>query len=110
MKGFIEAHDFETGNEFLVAIGNITHVELYEDAKTIGCRIEFINSWVTVRETCEEVKALIREALEGSDPKDYIAKSKLQDWMNCRMKSMCIPEYLVQFFVDPRDFLKKKED
>nr|DAG58098.1 MAG TPA: hypothetical protein [Caudoviricetes sp.] len=107
MKGFIEAHDFETGNEFLVAIGNITHVELYEDAKTIGCRIEFINSWVTVRETYEEVKALIAEA-QGD--RDYVSKDKLQEWMNYRMKSMCIPEYLVQFFVDLRDFIKKEED
>lgn len=114
MKGFIEVHDLESGNEFLVGIGNISYAEHHEDAGIKGCKLGCLvglrGIWVPVRETYEEVKALIKEAQEGLDPKDYIAKSKLQDWMNYRMGSMCIPEYLVQFFVDLRDFLKKEED
>lgn len=115
MKGFIEVHEFESGYKILIAIGNISFVKYECDEKEkccckIGLLVGLKGVWVEVQETYEEVKTLIAEAQEDLDPKDYISRSKLQDWLNSRMKSMCIPEYLVQFFVDLMDFLKKEED
>jgi len=105
MKGFIELHEVITGDRSLIGIGNVACVG---DCHNEGTLIQFPTSQIGVRESYEEVKALIAEAQSDVDLKDYIDKSKLRDWFNSRTKLMCIPEYLVQFFVDLKDFLKNE--
>ena len=102
MKGFIEVHEVITGDRSLIGVGNVL---CFADCHNEGTLIQSATSQIGVRETYEEVKALIAEA-QGD--RDYVFKDKLQEWMDYRMKSMCIPEYLVQFFVDLIDFIKKE--
>lgn len=104
MKGFIEVHDFNDGKEELINVEMIVSIKTTEEESTLLKATAYQN--FNVRESYEEVKALIAEAQGDVDLNDYIAKNKLQDWMDTRMKSMCIPDYLVQFFVDLMDFLK----
>lgn len=122
MKGFIEIHEFGSGDKCLIGIGNISYVQRDEDTKgkrcSIGC-IGISESWTAVQETYEEVKALIAEAQEDVDLKDYVSKKKLEEWIDneertlgkCRIIDMHPAEYSIKknLLRKLRDFLKKED-
>ncbi len=68
MKGFIEVHDKGSGAPILVGLNVISFVEKAEskEGKNLGTMIRIAmshESWISVTETYDEVKALIMEAL-----------------------------------------------
>lgn len=118
MKGFIEVHEFGSGDKCLIGIGNITCVEYDEDTKEKGCRIGCLGiseSWTAVRETYEEVKVLITEAQGGVDLKDYVSKYALQEWMQDRRDAYYYNDTFerckakVEVLKNLRNFLKRED-
>lgn len=77
MKGFIELHEVITGDRSLIGIGNVACVA---DCHNEGTLIQFPTSQIGVRESYEEVKALIAEA-QGDV--DTISKIELKNWVEC---------------------------
>ena len=68
MNGFIEVHDVGSGAPILVGVSVIAFVEKVEseEGKEIGtmiCTAMSHESWVSVTESYDKVKALIEEAL-----------------------------------------------
>lgn len=114
MKGFIELHEVITGDRSLIGIGNVACVA---DCHNEGTLIQFPTSQIGVRESYEEVKALIAEAQREADLKDYIPKKKLEKWMESQKKKSESGEpfdaYLFNmlsvFIADLNMFLEKEE-
>ena len=69
MKGFIELHEVITGDRSLIGIGNVACVA---DCHNEGTLIQFPTSQIGVRESYEEVKALIAEAQRDVDLNEII--------------------------------------
>lgn len=68
MNGFIEVHDIGSGAPILVGVNTIAFVEKAENEKgkeigTMICTAMSHESWVSVAESYDKVKALIAEAL-----------------------------------------------
>lgn len=120
MKGFIEVHEFGSGDKCLIGIGNISYVQCDEDTKgkicSIGC-IGIDESWTFIKETYDEVKALIAEAQGDVDLNDgYIPKKRLEEWMESKREMMesgdswdtYLFNMLSVFIVDLKAFLEKE--
>lgn len=116
MKGFIELHEDITGDRSLIGIGNVACVA---DCHNEGTLIQFPTSQIGVRESYEEVKALIAEAQGDVDLKDYVSKKKLEEWIafeentlgKCKIIDMNPSEYskMRNFLRKLRNFLKEEE-
>ena len=120
MKGFIELHNkFGDGGKCLIGVGTISYVGRNYQPNIEDCMVNTIDSSFSVQETYEEVKALIREAQEDLDPKDYVSKKKLEEWIDneertlgkCRIIDMHPAEYSIKknLLRKLRDFLKKED-
>lgn len=117
MKGFIEVHDFNDGKEELINVEMIVSIKTTEEESTLLKATSYQN--FNVRESYEEVKALIAEAHGDVDLKDYVSKKKLEEWIafeentlgKCKIIDMHPSEYskMRNFLRKLRNFLKEEE-